>query len=383
MTEITKRIMDTVVTVSENERVLVLKKGRFMDILRPGRHTVDGRYATIEICTFSLLRPEFVSDYVDTLFKERPDLAAEHLTEVRTSATEVAVIFRDSRLYAIQGPDARSVFLTDAGPFEVDRFDVAESLEVPTALARRLGRLATSEHIKRFNVADTQKGLFYVDGVFERMLEPGAYAFFNVGRAVNVRTVDTRRAALDVAGQEMLTKDRVTIRVNVTAEYRVTDPVKAVTAVTDFEEALYRALQFAFRKSLGTKTLDEILGNKVSVDVEAAEAVRGEMAVIGIEVGEIALKDVILPGEMRDILNQVVSAEKEAQANNIRRREETAATRSLLNTAKVMADNPIMLRLKELEALETISERVGYLTVHNGTQGLLEDLVKLRETPVK
>ena len=254
---------------------------------------------------------------------------------------------------------------------------------MPAALARRLGRLATSEHIKRFNVADTQMGLFYVDGVFERMLEPGAYAFFNVGRAVHVRTVDTRRAALDVTGQEMLTKDRVTIRVNVTAEYRVTDPVKAVTAVTDFEEALYRALQFAFRKSLGTKTLDEILGNKVSVDAEAAGAVRAEMTAIGIEVGEIALKDVILPGEMRDILNQVVSAEKEAQANNIRRREETAATRSLLNTAKVMAENPVMLRLKELEALETISGRVGYLTVHNGTQGLLEDLVKLRETPVK
>lgn len=383
MTEIKRRFMNTTVTVSENERVLVLKNGRFMDILRPGRHQVAGRPARVEICTFSLLRPEFVSEYVDTLMKERPDLAAEHLTEVRTGDAEVAVIFRDGRLYAIQGPDGRSVFLTDAGPFEVERFDVSETLELPKALGRRLGRLATSEHIKRFNVADTQKGLFYVDGVFERVLEPGAYAFFDVGRTVNVRTVDVRRQALDVAGQEMLTKDRVTIRVNVTAEYRVADPVKAVTAVTDFEEALYRALQFAFRKSLGTKTLDEILGNKVSVDAEAAEAVRGEMALIGIEVGEIALKDVILPGEMRDILNQVVSAEKEAQANNIRRREETAATRSLLNTAKVMQDNPIMLRLKELEALETISGRVGYLTVHNGTQGLLEDLVNLRETPAK
>ena len=163
----------------------------------------------------------------------------------------------------------------------------------------------------------------------------------------------------------------------------MTDPVTAVSTVTDFEQALYRALQFAFRKSLGTKTLDEILTNKTWVDAEAAETVRVEMAKVGIEVGEIALKDVILPGEMRDILNKVVAAEKEAQANVIRRREETAATRSLLNTAKVMEENPIMLRLKELEALETISERVGYLTVHNGTQGLLEDLVKLRETPVK
>ena len=98
-----------------------------------------------------------------------------------------------------------------------------------------------------------------------------------------------------------------------------------------------------------------------------------------IEVGEIALKDVILPGEMRDILNQVVAAQKEAEAGVIRRREETNATRSLLNTARVMADNPVMLRLKELEALETIAGKVERLTVHNGTEGLLTDLVKLRD----
>lgn len=381
MTMIRKRIFHTTVTVHENERVLVLRNGRFVDILRPGRHRVTGRPSDTEICTFSLLRPEFVSDYTDALIRERPDLAEEHLTEVRTDAAEVAVIFRDGRLYAVQGPDARSVFLTDAGPFEVERHDVADTLEVSKALHLRMGRLATSEHVKRFNVDDGQTGLLYVDGVFERTLKPGAYAFFNVGRTVAVRNIDMRTHALDVAGQEMLTKDRVTIRVNVAAEYRVTDPVKAVTTVSDFADALYRALQFAFRKSLGTKTLDEILGNKVGVDAEAAEAVRSEMAAIGLEVGEIALKDVILPGEMRDILNKVVAAEKEAQANVIRRREETAATRSLLNTAKVMQENPIMLRLKELEALETISGRVGYLTIHNGTRGLLEDLVSLKDAP--
>ncbi len=381
MTMIKKRILMTEVTVQENERVLVLKNGRFMDILRPGRHMVAGRPSRLEICTFSLLRPEFVSDYADALIRERRDLVAEHLTDVRTGATEVAVIFRDGRLYAIQGPDGCSIFLTDAGPFEVERFDVSETLEVPKALGRRLGRLAASEHVKRFNVDDGQTGLLHIDGVFERTLKPGAYAFFNVGRTVSVRNIDVRLHALDVAGQEMLTKDRVTIRVNVTAEYRVADPVMAVTTVVDFEQALYRALQFAFRKSLGTKTLDEILGNKVSVDLEAADTVRTEMAKFGLEVGEIALKDVILPGEMRDILNRVVAAEKEAQANVIRRREETSATRSLLNTAKVMQENPIMLRLKELEALETISSRVGDLTVHNGTRGLLEDIVTLRETP--
>ena len=82
---------------------------------------------------------------------------------------------------------------------------------------------------------------------------------------------------------------------------------------------------------------------------------------------------------MRDILNKVVAAEKEAEANVIRRREETNATRSLLNTARVMAENPVMLRLKELEALSEIAGKVERLTIHNGTAGLMNDLVRLRD----
>jgi regulator of protease activity HflC (stomatin/prohibitin superfamily) len=195
---------------------------------------------------------------------------------------------------------------------------------------------------------------------------------------VNVKIVDTREHALDVTGQEILTRDKVSLRVNLVAKYRVADPVKAVTSVKDFSDSLYRALQHAFRQSLSAKTLDDILSRKGEVDGEAAQTVRGDMAKIGLEVGDIAIKDVILPGDMRDILNKVVSAEKEAEAQVIRRREETNATRSLLNTARVMAENPVMLRLKELEALEKIADKVQSLTVHNGTKGLLEDLVSLK-----
>jgi len=127
-------------------------------------------------------------------------------------------------------------------------------------------------------------------------------------------------------------------------------------------------------------TLDQILERKAAVTAEAGEGIRSDMLAIGIEVTAIELKDVILPGEMRDILNQVVAAEKQAEANVIRRREETNATRSLLNTAKVMAENPVMLRLKELEALETIAGKVERLTIHNGTGGLMNDIVKLRDS---
>jgi len=96
----------------------------------------------------------------------------------------------------------------------------------------------------------------------------------------------------------------------------------------------------------------------------------------------VGVKDLILPGDMKDILNQVVEAEKVAQSNVIRRREETAATRSLLNTAKLMEDTPILLRLKELETLEKLTDKVGDLTVFGGLDGMLQEMVRI-QVPAK
>jgi regulator of protease activity HflC (stomatin/prohibitin superfamily) len=92
----------------------------------------------------------------------------------------------------------------------------------------------------------------------------------------------------------------------------------------------------------------------------------------------IGVKDIILPGDMKDILGKVVEAEKLAQANVIRRREETNATRSLLNAAKVMEDNPTALRLKELESLEKVTEKVGNISVYGGLDGVLDQLVRIK-----
>ncbi|RWE03796.1 MAG: slipin family protein [Mesorhizobium sp.] len=368
------------VLVKENERAVALYKGEIQAVLMPGEHWLANRRGNLEISRHDLKNPEFVSAYEKALFDKLPDVAARHFTVVRTGRTDIAVIERDGALHAVLIPDRKLVLWTDAGPWKVTSVDTAADLAVDPALMRRIGQARKTEHMFLHSVVDGQVGLLFVDGVYARTLAAGVHAFWNVGRMVQVKVVDLKRQSLDVAGQEMLTRDRVTIRVNIAAEYRVVDPVTAVSTVKDFAEALYRALQYAFRKTLGALTLDQILDKKVTVDEEAAAKVRADMAAIGLEVSDIALKDVILPGEMREILNQVVSAEKQAEANVIRRREETNATRSLLNTAKVMAENPVMLRLKELEALEAIAGKVKRLTVHNGTGGLLNDLVKLRES---
>jgi len=367
----TKRVL-----VTENQRALVLEKGRFADILTAGEHRLKN---SAQVHMFDLNTPEFATPLKDALFRERPELAEAHLLRVTAGDGEAKVISREGRVRFVLGPTNQKTLWLDAGAWKVEAFDITEDLAIEPKLGRKLWQAGFPNSVAAVAVPDGWVGLLEVDGAFTRVLPAGTHHFWGVAQTVKAKLVDTRWRAHDVTGQEILTKDRVTLRVNLAADFRVVDPLKAVTTVKDFEEALHRALQFAFRKTLGARTLDDLLAEKVSVDAEAADKVRAEMAEIGIELGEIALKDVILPGEMRDILNQVVAATKAAEANVIKRREETNATRSLLNTAKVMAENPVMLRLKELEALEVIAGKVERLTVHNGTNGLMNDLVKLRD----
>lgn len=144
-------------------------------------------------------------------------------------------------------------------------------------------------------------------------------------------------------------------------------------------EHLYRELQFGLRAAVGTRNLDELLENKQVIDEVVGAHVRRKLNGFGIEIDGVGVKDIVLPGEMKTILAQVVEAEKSAEANVIRRREETAATRSLLNTAKVMEDNPTALRLKELETLERVAERIDRISVFGGLDQVLNGLVQIRQ----
>lgn len=366
--------------VNENERVIALYKGQVNRILAPGEYALPNRRNRLFIMRYDINRdPYFESNLTKAVMSKLPEQAKDHLTTIQTSPTEVAMIERDDNLYSALGPDEKIHVWNDAGPWTVKLIDISNDFSVSEALLKRSGISRIVSHFYVKEVLDGQIALVYIDGAYDRKLGPGLHGFWRIGKSVVFKIIDTRRQSLDVIGQEVLTKDRVTIRVNIAADYQVTDPLLATTKVKDFEDAFYRSLQYAFRKTLGALTLDQILEKKVTIDAETSGKVKTEMTEIGIEVKEITLKDVVLPGDMREILNKVVTAEKEAEANVIRRREETNATRSLLNTAKVMADNPVMLRLKELEALTEISAKVDKLTIHNGTSGLMNDLVRLGE----
>ena len=365
------------ILVGDQGRVLLIRNERFEEILGPGEYWVWTLGRKIEAETYNVRSLVFDNPWADYLAKERPEVAARYFTVVETGDAQVAVVYLDGKLARVVGPGKRVLFWK--GPVAVTArvIDVREQPEAPAEMLAALARLGPAAPVTFAVVEDGKTGLLYLEGRFTRPLGPGTYGFWTAAGNPQVEVVELRLQTLEIPGQEILTKDKVSIRVNVWAEYQVTDAVRARQAVKDYAAQLYRAVQFAVRRTLGQRTLEEVLAEKVDIDETVAAEVRRETEAFGVRVGAIALKDIVLPGEMREILNQVVTAEKQAQASLIRRREETAATRSLLNTAKLLEGNPLLVRLKELETLEKVAEKVDKISV-GGFDGLLQDLVTLK-----
>ncbi|MBI5718853.1 MAG: slipin family protein [Burkholderiales bacterium] len=376
------------VTVKKNERGLLLRNGDFERVLQPGTHWLFAGLDTVAVEIHALERPAFVHELVDYLLAKEPALVAAEFVRVELGENEVGLRSENGVLVEVLAPGTRGLYwkgLVDVQVEVVALDGPAASAEVPAATAARLVQTQLRQRavaglagVLQVQVPEHGAGLLWVDGKVERLLAPGSHAFWKFGRNVSVELVDLRLQALEVSGQEILTRDKVALRLNLSATWRYTDVLQAYKALAKPADHLYRELQFGLRAAVGTRSLDELLENKSVIDEVVTAQVTAKLAGYGLQLEGVGVKDIVLPGEMKTILAQVVEAGKAAEANVIRRREETAATRSLLNTAKVMEDNPVALRLKELETLERVAERIDKISVFGGLDQVLDGLVKLR-----
>ncbi|EDP98293.1 hypothetical protein KAOT1_13787 [Kordia algicida OT-1] len=229
------------------------------------------------------------------------------------------------------------------------------------------------QYVRTFEVFEYEKAILLIDDKFEKILNSGVYQFWKNATSIKILKVDMRQLQLEIAGQELLTKDKAAIRINFYTQYKVIDIKKAILDNKDFEKQLYIAMQLKLRTFVGNYTLDELLDQKENIANAVFENVKDAAENLGIQVLYCGIRDVILTGEMKEIMNQVLIAQKKAQANIITRREETASTRSLLNTAKLMEENAMLYQLKEMEYVEKIADKIGEITVA-GNGGVVKQL---------
>jgi regulator of protease activity HflC (stomatin/prohibitin superfamily) len=264
-------------------------------------------------------------------------------------------------------------------------------------------RLATREVF----IKNTHRGLWYEDGVLVRVLDAGRHVI--PGRArlmgkrrprVEVVLVDVRERELTIKGQEILTSDKVAIRVSIVVQFRVTDPAAAIERVAEYEDRLYSDVQLAARRSLASMTLEDILTNRTRLSEDILAEVLETAAGYGVRIQRADVKDLIFPGNLQEMMNRVLAAERlshaqlveartkaetqrieavakaearrveavadverqrlaaeaDAEAERIRTAAEVEAARQREQVAQIFTSNPALLRLRELETLRELAQ---------------------------
>lgn len=202
-------------------------------------------------------------------------------------------------------------------------------------------------------VYEYERGILYVNGRCVRVLDPGAYWIFPIGRVL-VR-MDTRPRLETIKGQEILSRDAVTLRMSVIVEYRVTDPAAAINMVEDYIAAVYAEVQLALREAVSHEDVDSLLEGRDLIGKKILEVASRGTGRFGVVLDRAEVKDIMFPGELKNVFARVVEARKDGLAALERARGETAALRSLANTARMLEGNPELKYLRQLQTIESSS----------------------------
>lgn len=350
---------------------LVFKNGDYKRVITQGVYWLGFGARVVKYNSTEAMQKAPVA--LEILEQDEALVALWHQVDVLD--TELVIVYKNGQ-YSQVLTAGRYVFWKGLIDYSFTRVDLTK-IYITEAIEKSLfAKYELAKHIRSFEVATSEKAVLLVDDVYVKTLTGGTYRFWRNEATIKIAKADMRQLQLEVAGQELLTKDKAAIRINFYAQYKVTDIEKALLENKDYEKQLYVAMQLALRAYVGTYTLDELLENKSQIASAVFEDTKTAANKLGVTVLYCGIRDVILTGEMKDIMNQVLVAQKKAQANVITRREETASTRSLLNTAKLMEDNTMLYKLKEMEYVEKIADKIGEITV-SGNGNMVKQLTEI------
>ncbi|MDO5655990.1 MAG: slipin family protein [Flavobacteriaceae bacterium] len=349
---------------------LVFKNRNLIEILKEGNNWIFGNKS---VKIFEMKEQFKPDEDLNILLKN--EVLASMLEIVDVKDGELVLIYENGIFKEVFGVGQYAFWkgIIDRTFQKIDLKKVKITENISTNI---LEDMRLRNFVRKFIVANQNKGLLFVNGKFISVLEAGTYYFWNNEISVEMKSIDVRMQQMEIAGQELLTKDKANLRINFYVRYQISDVLKAVTENKDYDKQLYILMQLALREFVGCLTLDELLIKKDNVGAEILANFGNRAEDLGLKVADAGIRDVILTGEMKEIMNQVLIAEKKAQANSIMRREETASTRSMLNTAKLMEENTTLWKLKEMEYMEKIADKIGDITV-SGNSNIVSQLKEI------
>lgn len=341
---------------------LVFKKGNYRKVLTEGSYWL---FPGEKVTVYDMNKPFFAPVDLNILIRDKN--LSDLLIIVEVADNEIVLQYENKNFKSVLAP-GKYAFWKDLVQYDFIRADTGK-IEITEGIDKNiLQRGEMTPYVRVITVDPNQKAVLFIDGKFERILESGEYYFWKNVIKIHVAKADMRLQQMEISGQELLTGDKAALRINFFAQYKVVDIMKALNENKDYEKQLYILMQLALREYIGTLALDEILEKKESISKYVMDVLREKVSVLGVEIKDSGVRDIILPGDVKEIMNQVLIAQKKAQANIITRREETASVRSLLNTAKLLEENDMLFKLKEMEYVEKIADKINSISLSGGNQ---------------
>lgn len=228
--------------------------------------------------------------------------------------------------------------------------------------------------IRRVIIFEFQNGLLYRNGKYVKTLKSGQYWYLRQWHSI--QKIDVREINVTIPGQEVLSSDNVSLKISIAVGYKVIDPYIAINNVLNYQESLYQAIQLNSRDIIGSLEVDELLAKRTEIGKILFEKTSEKAATLGIQLLLVEIKDVMFPGELKNIFAQVVNARKEGLAALERARGESASLRNLANAAKLFDDNPSLRQLRLFQVLEKKSGNTIVLISPDG----IPDIKQIKES---
>jgi len=352
---------------------LFFRGGEFRGLLDEGRHFLLNPFIKDEVQVVDMRNPWLRHSNLDLIVKSGVLEGKATILDLRDF--QRGLVWVDGRFQRIIAGGLYALWTTHK-KVEVQIVDAREVCFNHPDISVILKSDDVKDYLQEYTVEAEHIGVLFRNGKYVDSLMAGRYVFWKDIENVNICQVPVCEVSLDINGQEIMTADKVTMRLNAVVAYNVIDAQRAVRYAKDTAQTLYREVQLAVREIVGTRQLDELLAQKDSISRELKEMIAQRAHSFGLKIVSFGIKDLILPGDMRDLLNKVTEARKAAEANLISRREETAAMRSQANTAKLLENNPVLMRMRELEVLEKISSN-SKMSVVIGEKGLADRVMNL------
>ncbi len=210
-------------------------------------------------------------------------------------------------------------------------------------------------------VRQFERGVVFTLGKYTGIKQPGLRVIIPYLQTMS--RVDVRSTPIDVPKQEVITKDNVTVGVDAIVYFRVLDPAKALLETTNYIYATTNFAQAALRDITGNFELDELLSKRDEISAQIKEIVDKETDKWGIDIENVKLQNIELPGDMKRAMAKQAEAERERRAAIIVAEGEKSAAKSVAEAAHLLANTPGGIQIRTLQTLEKISSDPSQKTV--------------------